>query len=903
LDLAKKSSGKFLLASSIDVYQGRMSQLDLVEYFGKNKMDENKYSLTEAKRFGEALVWEYYKKYNTDVRIVRLPEVYGPRMNFESSGSLGEFLKDLIEGRDLSVYGDGAENEFYLYITDAVSGIIKALFTPSTKGNIYSLTSQGPYTVLETAYLAKSVANREVQIQFKPSVMRPEPFAKIPDTSNLKDLVWEPRVSFKEGIIKTLDSFGYAANEHPFKPAKIIEQKKLEKSGKSTKPEQLFSLQGIKEEASGAAKPVPPQAMQPPPSPVKPPETKLKPETRKPFPKLLKTVILADVALLISAGIVFLAFPAYQVYRGMREGAKLLERMPNLWVQLDFSSAQKDSSKASEDFKDARFSYKRFRWIYYGLNKKEQFDSMDKLLSSLSYFSQSVSDISFAMTPFGDIGEVIRPDSDKKVNNEDFNKAKLEISKAKSNLQLAEAAYKYVNVNVLPKQLKGKTELYGKYLTDASVGLDVASTLSEDLPQILGVQSPQKYLVLFQNSNEIRPTGGFIGSYGILDLQDGKIKNLTIDDIYNPDGQIDLKNVKIAPPKPITDFLGEDRLYLRNANWDPNFSDSARTIADLYARVTGDRIDGVLAVDLYFVQKLLKATGPVFLTAYNEEITSENLYERAQFHSDFNYRNGSAQKRSFLTVLGGKLLEKLLQLPKEQLPSLFEQLASSLSERHLMLYFSNSSLNSVLAQQKWDGGLVQTDKDYLFVVNANLGGTKANYYVKNKMKYEITSQTRDGLLRANLYLEYSHTAEDGAWPGGPYTNYVRVLTQDGSKLTGAKVINGNSPEEDIFKKVVISKEGKYNSFETSFVLKPKTTLKLTLSYDLPQNLSLIKDYKEYSLYWQKEPGTENDQVEFSFSPPFGMSIDKQDPSLQAEGEKIKYNGILNTDKNFYIELR
>src|SRR5690349_17067330 len=84
LDLAERSSGKFLLASSIDVYEGRMSQLDITDYFGKNRIDENKYMITEAKRYAEALVWEYYKKNSTNVRIVRLPEVYGPRMNLDA---------------------------------------------------------------------------------------------------------------------------------------------------------------------------------------------------------------------------------------------------------------------------------------------------------------------------------------------------------------------------------------------------------------------------------------------------------------------------------------------------------------------------------------------------------------------------------------------------------------------------------------------------------------------------------------------------------------------------------------------------------------------------------------------------------------------------------------------------
>ncbi|MFZ2663834.1 MAG: NAD-dependent epimerase/dehydratase family protein, partial [Patescibacteria group bacterium] len=153
LDLATKSKAKFLLASTIDVYQGRMSQLDLDEYFGSTKKEENKFSLIEAKRFAEAVVWEYFKKYDLDVRIVRLPEVYGPRMDISSSGFLGSFLKNIIDGSSIEIYGEGTEEKYYLYISDVVSGLVKAQFNPKTKGNIYSLAPDDSVSALEVAYL------------------------------------------------------------------------------------------------------------------------------------------------------------------------------------------------------------------------------------------------------------------------------------------------------------------------------------------------------------------------------------------------------------------------------------------------------------------------------------------------------------------------------------------------------------------------------------------------------------------------------------------------------------------------------------------------------------------------------------------------------------------------------
>jgi hypothetical protein len=209
----------------------------------------------------------------------------------------------------------------------------------------------------------------------------------------------------------------------------------------------------------------------------------------------------------------------------------------------------------------------------------------------------------------------------------------------------------------------------------------------------------------------------------------------------------------------------------------------------------------------------------------------------------------------------------------------------------------------LLTENKWDGRLVDTEGDYLYVVNANLGGTKSNYYVENKMTYEVNSMTRDGLLRANLYLDYKNNAENDSWPGGPYTDYVRVLVQDGSKLTGGKIINNAGGEIDIFEDLVVSKVGDYTSFETNFKLLPKESIRLAISYDLPQNVSVAKGSSSYTLYWQKQPGTSNDSYSFIFNPPFGSIIENFSDNLQIDGNSIKSSGILSKDLEYSISLK
>jgi len=175
--------------------------------------------------------------------------------------------------------------------------------------------------------------------------------------------------------------------------------------------------------------------------------------------------------------------------------------------------------------------------------------------------------------------------------------------------------------------------------------------------------------------------------------------------------------------------------------------------------------------------------------------------------------------------------------------------------------------------------------------------------VENKLTYEVNSLTRDGLLRANLYLDYEHTAENDAWPSGPYTNYVRVLTQKGARLTGAKFIDADGVESDIFDQIIVSNVGNYNSFETNFTLDPSTSVRLILNYDLPQELSFSKEEQKYSLYWQKQPGTHADSFFFIFNPPFGAEVESMSSSFEKVDSSLKSSGIFDTDKSFFLLLR
>ncbi len=893
LELAKKSEAKFLLGSSADIYKGQISPLDLARYFGETKEEEKAYELAEAKRFAEALVWEYYKNFDLDARIVRLPEVYGPKMDLEATGTLGRLLDELIKGNNLTIYGDGIEKEYYLYVEDAIAGLVKALFNANTKGKIYTLTENEPRTIIEIAFLLRNLASKEIDIKYTNETVTQKAETKIPDNSNLSGLRWKPKVPFKEGLKLTLESFGYTVNENSFKPAKLIEDK-LKEQTEPVAAQGLTSLQNLKEPEpqkpanffkQKGRSPTLKQVL----AKIKLPKLEHK---EKPVPKLTPKNKVAPAlmgALILAFLLTFIGLPIVQTYVHTTKAIAILKKMPVTLAQLKSEEAGTIAEDAFQNFYKAKNAFRRLRPLFKLTGQKDEYNAAIRMLSAATYFSESMYLTSQALEPLSNIWEIIKPDTAEMLTKEQFAEAKLSLSKAQDAMQFAHAELKNVNFDNLPKALQPDAKAFAETLETNLGTFDKAKTAIMDIGELLGIQKPQNYLILLQNSNEIRPTGGFIGSYATLELDKGKIVNLEIDDIYNPDGQIDVRNIQVTAPSPITNYLEEDRLYIRNANWHPDFRESVKAITELFYKLDGSDFTGVLALDLKFVQEVLKVTGPIFLTAYNEEISAENLEEKAQFYSEFNYEEGVSQKKSFLSVLGAKLLEKLFSLPPEKMPLILDAMGTLLEEKHMLVHIPNNYLGVIIGEQGWDGRLMETKGDYLYVVNANLGGNKANYFVQNAMDYKVEALTRDGLLRATLVLTYTHQGQNTGWPGGTYKNYVRVLTQEGTLLTGAKL-----GETDIVKSVVIDTKNGYTIYGIELEIEPQETKQLTLYYDLPLNLSITSYNKDYSLYWQKQPGTQEDKISFTFVPPFGLDV--------AQGPK-QFQEVFTTDKAINLVLR
>ena len=200
---------------------------------------------------------------------------------------------------------------------------------------------------------------------------------------------------------------------------------------------------------------------------------------------------------------------------------------------------------------------------------------------------------------------------------------------------------------------------------------------------VLGYNGPRKYLFLFENNQEMRPTGGFIGSYGILDIGNGRVKKLFVDDIYNPDGQL---KARVIPPAPIQKMSAVWTMH--DANWFPDFPTSAEKVAWFYEKTGGPTVDGVIAITPELLQDLLKVTGPIDMPEYGKTIDADNFTEVTQQEVEVDYDKDLNQPKKFVADLTPKILDKVMS-ERGLVPMMntLKAFNTALSEKHLLLVF------------------------------------------------------------------------------------------------------------------------------------------------------------------------------------------------------------------------
>ena len=205
LGLAKAKSATFMIASTSEVYGDPLVHPQNEEYWGNVNPIGPRGVYDEAKRFQEAMTMAYHTYHNVDIRIVRIFNTYGPRMRVEDGRALPAFFSQAIEGRDITVFGDGSQTRSFCYVDDLVDGIYMLLQSdyvyPVNIGNPVEITIK--QAAEEIVKLTQTTSN----IVYK-DLPKDDPKVRQPDISKAKELLgWSPKVGREEGFARTYEYF------------------------------------------------------------------------------------------------------------------------------------------------------------------------------------------------------------------------------------------------------------------------------------------------------------------------------------------------------------------------------------------------------------------------------------------------------------------------------------------------------------------------------------------------------------------------------------------------------------------------------------------------------------------------------------------------------------------------
>jgi UDP-glucuronate decarboxylase len=205
LGLAKRVKARFLMASTSEVYGDPLIHPQSEDYFGNVNPIGIRSCYDEGKRVAETLCFDYHRQHNVEIRVARIFNTYGPRMLENDGRVVSNFIAQSLQGKPLTVYGDGSQTRSFCYVSDLVDGLIKLMDGYHT-GPV-NLGNPEEYTILQLAQNIRDRINPSQEISFEP-LPQDDPKQRKPDITRAKDwLKWQPTIPLEKGLSETISEF------------------------------------------------------------------------------------------------------------------------------------------------------------------------------------------------------------------------------------------------------------------------------------------------------------------------------------------------------------------------------------------------------------------------------------------------------------------------------------------------------------------------------------------------------------------------------------------------------------------------------------------------------------------------------------------------------------------------
>lgn len=599
-------------------------------------------------------------------------------------------------------------------------------------------------------------------------------------------------------------------------------------------------------------------------------------------PKNKKVVygLFGGLAVVIVLLLIFLVFPLISLYKSGKDLKAAADNLKASADTQDISVVKAEFQNFRGKFDVFKKDYGRLKWVSFVPFVGAYYRDGEAGLNAGTHGMEAGNIVIETIEPYADIigfGGPNSPEGGDTANDriefliQTIDDILPRIDEISEKARLANEELGKIDPNRYPEEVNGQ-EVRSKlkqYLTlaeEATKFVAESKPLLEAAPYLLGIDETRTYLLLFQNDKELRPTGGFITAYSIVDVTNGKIQPVSSSDIYHLDERY---RPHIKTPKPIVDYIRgpyhlSDGWRLRDMNWNPDFRETMELFLPEAETAGIKDIDGVIAVDTHVVVNILRATGPIdvpgyglFSSEHDERcdcpqvvyelesfadvegpiVWSENEPGKIVFAPE-NYLN----RKEIVGPLMNSVLANSLGQPKEKLPTLFEAGWKSITEKHVLLYMFDQKAQEGLEAFGIAGRVEDFNGDYLHIVDANLAGRKSNLYVTQEVAQDI-EVAGDGTVTKTVAITYQNPQDYDGWLNSVLPNWTRIYIPKGSEVLETDGFDESAELYEELGKTVIS---------GGFELRPKGIKKITVKYKLP-----FKASNEYKMLIQKQAGTDS----------------------------------------------
>src|SRR3989344_3230431 len=675
--------------------------LKLVDRFGSRYLyistfldEESAYDFIhtpeQEKKFVQILDEEFSKQ-KINFRIIHLGDIYGPRMVFENN-PLSQLIKEYITSEKLKVPRE--EVYFYpLFVDDAVWGIVKSLLSPGTKGSTISLS--GDKSTLSTITETIKSLNGSVSIEYTNQ-------NKYPNRQKLlgrgilregRELVnWEAHTTLTEGLASTLEWF--KKNK-----SKIATTKELEPS-----PYVGFWQNSLPKEKEKDT-----------------PGVKAK-NNKKTERKVNLTVLFVLLIFLLW----FFAFPFIELFFGLVN----LQVAQNKVRKKDLHRAETWANISSFWFKNSQESF--LRWSFFpplkaaSTTMAQKGRVLDRIIdivkekrsireSTNSLFEKVLGEDSYSIAPLASL---------------------LSVQNSSLGQSLAFLATEIQDNKDLSDLVTKRLGDSNSQLSDLRGRARTISDLAANLGGILGYKTRKSYLILIQDNTQTRPGGGVVLGYGILTFDKGRLISGEFFKTSVADGQL---KGKVSPPQPLAKYASQQNWMLRDVFWDQDFSLVAKRAIWFADKELDQKIDGVISVDLDFLEDLIKEAGPVVVGGVS--VDSKSLYKLV-------LGKNNEEKQQVVVDIFNQLYDSLTRNPSKVGDLLGVASLENLDQKHIMLFVNDAQIQNILTEGKWGGSTKHAAcsggdpcfSDYLNFADSNMGEGSTSYYLKRYFSLDVFVQ-------------------------------------------------------------------------------------------------------------------------------------------------------------------